>query len=61
MIISLHVCVMLNNICITYSHVMRCRYDELKQTGKLQSFLNKKRKRNSNKDHRKIPMARQEE
>lgn len=31
------------------------KYKELKKSGKLESFLNKKRKRNAAKDKRKLP------
>jgi ribosomal RNA-processing protein 36 len=40
---------------------MADRYEELKESGKLNSFMNKKRKRNSNKDHRHVPRRRAEE
>lgn len=34
------------------------RYNELKQSGKLNSFLAKKRQKNSNKDHLRLPRQR---
>ena len=34
------------------------RYDELKEAGKLKKFLLKKRKKNSNKDHKRLPLRR---
>eukprot|EP01042_Synura_sphagnicola_P003301 gene3301-4086_t len=37
------------------------RYEELKGAGKLQKFLQKRRKKNSNKDHRYLPARRQRE
>lgn len=37
------------------------RYDELKKEGKLKKFIDKKRKRNSSKDHRWLPTRRTDE
>lgn len=36
------------------------RFEELKREGKLQKFLDKRRKRNSNKDHRWLPYERRD-
>ena len=44
-----------------HDFVMFHRYDELKKSGKLNQFLTKKRKRNSNKDHKKIPYRREQD
>ena len=38
-----------------------CRYNELKREGKLNKFMTKKRKQNSNKDHRWLPSRRGED
>jgi hypothetical protein len=54
------------DLALWYRHLLLVdlhehRYDELKKSGKLNQFLNKKRKRNSNKDHKKIPYRREQD
>lgn len=35
-----------------------CRFEDLKKAGKLHKYLEKKRKKNSNKDHKYLPHSR---